>query len=138
MKKKRFSLLVAVCVMGLVLISAIGYVMPRCFLRGLTPSDVSSISVFDGNTGKAFEIRAPEDIRHIVENIQACNMKKEKLSLGYSGYGFRLYFYGEDGKELECLIINSDRTLRKDPFFYSCEGYLCFDYLKEREERKAH
>ncbi|MGN8697642.1 hypothetical protein ACTNE3_11435, partial [Bacillota bacterium HCP3S3_F1_1] len=33
------------------------------------------------------------------------------------------------------FILNSDNTICKDPFFYRCDGGLCFDYLKTCEEK---
>ena len=39
-------------------------------------------------------------------------------------------------KKIRLIIaINSSNTIRKDPFFYRCDGNLCFDYLKELEEK---
>ena len=39
-------------------------------------------------------------------------------------------------KKIRLIIaINSSNTIRKDPFFYRCDGDLCFDYLKELEEK---
>ena len=29
----------------------------------------------------------------------------------------------------------SDNIIRKDPFYYRCDGGLCFDYLKACEEK---
>ena len=35
------------------------------------------------------------------------------------------------------IILNSDDTIRKDPFFYKCDGGLCFDYIKEIWKSKS-
>ena len=107
-------------------------------MSGIEPSDVKSISVFDGNTGNSFEISDTEEIHYIVENIQGIQMEKDKISIGYSGYSFRMKFYNEKGKEIESFIMNSDDTIRKDPFFYRCDGNLCFDYLKELEGKLSN
>ena len=44
-------------------------------------------------------------------------------------------YVDENGNEIESFIINSPNTIRKDPFFYRCDGDLCFDFLKELEEK---
>ncbi len=93
-----------------------------------------AISVFDGNTGESFDIIDRDEIHYLVENIQTTDLKKDKISLGYSGYRFRMSFYDKAGKEIESFMMNSADTIRKAPFFYRCDGSLCFDYLKELEK----
>jgi hypothetical protein len=44
-------------------------------------------------------------------------------------------FYDNSGKEIDSFIINSTDTIRDDPFFYCGNGDLCFDYLKELEDK---
>lgn len=136
--KQKIFLLIIVIIIAAIAISLVWYFSPKTFLSGVEPSDVKSISVFDGNTGKGFDISDTDEIRYIVENIQGCKMERDKVSIGYEGYRFRMCFRDEAGKEIECFIINSDNTIRKDPFFYRCDGGLCFDYLKELEEKYLH
>ena len=92
-------------------------------------------SVFDGNTGESFDFSDTDEIRYVVENIQSAKMKKDTLSIGYTGYSFHISFFDESGKEIESFIINSSDTIRKDPFFYRCDSDLCYDYLKGLEEK---
>lgn len=33
------------------------------------------------------------------------------------------------------IILNSDDMIRKDPFFYRCDGGLRFEHIKEIESR---
>jgi hypothetical protein len=96
---------------------------------------VKSISVFDGNNGNGFAIEDESEIQYIVENIQSIAMTREKVSVGYSGYTFRMKFYDSNGNEMDGFIINSSNTIRNDPFFYRCNGDLCFDYIKELEDK---
>lgn len=138
MRRKQKTLLsILAVIIVIIVILAIWYFLPKSFLRGVSPTDVTAISVFDGNTGKSFTIDNREEIKYIVENIQSREMKKDKISLLHSGYSFRMSFYGEKEKVLDSFIINSPNTIRSDPFFYSCEGGLCFDYLKELEDQYA-
>lgn len=133
MKKKKVSLLIIIAILALLAISAIWYFLPIGFLSGVEPFDIKSIAVFDGNTGIRFDISDIDEICYIVENIQDTRMERDKISTGYSGFSFHMRFYDETGKEIESFVINSSDTIRKDPFFYRCDGNLCFDYLKELE-----
>lgn len=131
MKGKKWQALI----LGAVLLAAAGaawYTTPCTFLRGVEPAQVKRISVFDGNRGAAFDIVDPEEIGYIVANIQEQELERDKVSVGYSGFRFRLGFYDGAGRELESFVLNSASDLRKDPFFYRCDGGLCFDYLQER------
>ena len=134
MKNKKFRLIIAITFV-LAAALAIWYFNTTTFLRKVNPSDIKSISVFDGNTGESFDFSDTDEIRYVVENIQSTKMKKDTLSMGYTGYSFRISFFDENEKEMESFIINSSNTIRKDPFFYRCDGDLCFDYLKELEEK---
>lgn len=109
------------------------YFTPKTFLKNIESTDVKDISVFDGNTGKSFKINDPEEIAYIVENIQGIEMKRDNISVNYIGYSFRMSFYGENETALESFYMNSDDTIRSDPFFYHCDDGLCYDYLKELE-----
>lgn len=138
LKKKRkalFSIMAAVVI--ITAISAAWYFMPKTFLEGVGAVDVKFISVFDGNTGKSFYVDKPEEITYIVENIQNIKMKRDKISVSYSGYFFRMIFCDENEKVVGHFIMNSADTIRRDPFFYRCDGGLCFDYLKELEGKYA-
>ncbi len=121
-------------IVSIVLILLVVWFTPKTFGKGVSPEQVRHISVFDGNTGAEFMIDSPDDIKYIIENIQSISMKKSGISLGKLGYSLKISYVGENGEDLIPLfIMNSDTTIRKDPFFYSCEGGLCFDYIKGLE-----
>ena len=132
--KKKISMLIIAIVIAIIAISAVLYFSPRTFLSRVDPSDVKSIAVFDGNTGERFVIDDLAEIKYIVENIQGIEMERYKVSVGYSGFFFRMSFNGSNGKEIDSFVINSTYTIRDDPFFYRCNGGLCFEYLKELED----
>ncbi|HBA47353.1 MAG TPA: hypothetical protein DCZ91_06055 [Lachnospiraceae bacterium] len=134
MKKK--VVIPVIVLLILIALAAIFYVTPKTFGKNVNPSDVDHINVFDGNTGVGFTIDNPEDIQYIVENIQSYQMKKDGVSLGKMGYGLKItYIAGSDKTVILKFILNGDHTIRKDPFFYRCDGGLCFDYIKEIESR---
>lgn len=132
MKKNAVIIICVIAVLAMAL-SAV-YFIPKTFGKNVEPSEVAKINVFDGGTGVGFTVDNPEDIRYIVENIKGKTMKKNGLSIGKMGYGFRVEYIGNDGKAvIPEFIINSESDMRKDPFFYSCDGGLCFDYLMDLE-----
>ncbi len=133
MKKKIVIPIIAVV---LLIVLAVGYYsMPKTFGKNVNSSEVDHINVFDGNTGTNFIITDREDIKYIVENIQSYYMKKDGISLGKMGYGFKICYMDSGDKDvIPEFILNSDDTIRKDPFFYVCDGGLCFEYIKECEE----
>jgi hypothetical protein len=129
-KGRKIALLILVVVVAAIAISAAWYFTPKTFLKGIDPSHVGSIAVFNGNNGNGFVIEEESEIQYIVENIQRTPMTREKVSVGYTGYSFRMKFYDNRGKEIDSFILNSATTIRDDPFFYRCSGGLCFDYLE--------
>ena len=74
---------------------------------------------------------------YIVANIQGISIEKENgISLGRTGYSFKISYINSNDKDIiPVFILNSDNTICKDPFFYRCDGGLCFDYLKACEEK---
>lgn len=134
MKKK---VLISASIIAILLIAAVCcYFMPKTFGKHVNPSDVDHIIVFDGNTGTGFTITDSEDIEYIVENIQNISMRRHGISLGRMGYGFKIgYVTSNDKAVIPLFYLNSDSTIRKNPFFYRCDGGLCFEYLKVCEEK---
>lgn len=59
-KQKVFLFLLALFVLAAIL--ALWYFAPKTFLKGIEAAEVKTISVFDGNSGKSFEISDPEEI----------------------------------------------------------------------------
>ena len=133
MKKNR--LLVFVCVVLVVAFVCLctWYSAPRRFLRGVDAEAVSKILVFDGGTGQNFEITEREEISAIVENIQNVSMKRGKRSDGYDGFRYSLKFVDSSGQAIDSFVVNSEDTIRDDPFFWHCDGELCYEYLGEIE-----
>ena len=134
MKKKYILCGVAAILVISVSIIFIWYFSPKTFLKNVNASDVYAISVFNGSTGKSYTIENSDEIKYIVENIQGIEMKRNNISSNYDGFGFSLTFKDADGNTIDGFIVNSAETIRDDPFFYRCEGGVCFEYLKSLEE----
>lgn len=126
---KKQILIPIVIFSTLILIGVFYYFLPTTIGKGIEPAEVSQISVFDGTNGKSFTIDNSQDIQYIVENIQSHSMQKDGLSLGYMGFHFRVQYLDSKDKVITEFILNSDDSIRKDPFFYRCNGGLCIDYL---------
>ena len=94
--------------------------------------------VRNGNNGSTFEIESQEDILYIVDNIQKHSFKKEGFSLFRMGTFYTLSFYNSDERLISKFIINSDDTIRKDPFFYRTNSgglQSIVDYLDTLEDK---
>ena len=130
MKKKSILLLSVVVIL---LTGMIVWFIPLD-LMDLDPNEVVEIVVFNGNSGNATHIADKEQIQHIVENLNDVEVKRSKPSVGYSGYGFKVTIYLSDGNEADDwnnFIINSEDTIRKDPFFYSViKGNIDYIYIE--------
>ncbi len=89
-----------------------------CSITDIAHSDVSKINIFDGNTGNSITITNATDIEHIIQNLNMISLRKEKISIGYTGYSYRTTVYKINGDVYKKFIINSGDTIRMDPFFY--------------------
>ena len=113
-----------------VLIAVAYFYAPVTFLKGMDPADVDCITIFDGNTGSVSEVTKSKDVAYIVENLQSVPVRRTGISILEPGYRFRMTFTDGKGTVVEELIVNSEDTIRQDPFFLTTEeGGLCFDYI---------
>ena len=129
MQKRKSISIILVAI--LIIIAIIYYFTPKTFGQVINPAVVDHINVFDGNTGVGFTIDNPEDIKYIVENIQSKSMRRSGISIGRVGYLFSITYVDSNDKAIvSTFFINGEDTIRKDPFFYRCDGGLCVDYLK--------
>lgn len=131
MKKKIFVLLSVVLI--LILGVAVWYNIPIDLIN-LDPNEVMEIVVFNGNSGETTHITDEQQIQHIIQNLNDVEVKRSKPSVGYMGYSFKMTIYLSDGNEADGwnnFIINSENTIRKDPFFYSVvSGEIDYDYIE--------
>ncbi len=133
MAKRAGKYLLILGIFGLLFL--VWWFAPHKLLDGVNVSEIAYIEVQDGNTGKHFEIANSEYISYIVHNLKQAELYKKGLSLGHSGYGYKLKFY--DGRErmLASFTLNSKSNVRKDPFFYvSSNVALCTDYIAKLED----
>lgn len=130
--KKKIAILLSAAVILLTGI-AVWYNVP-IDLMDTDPKDVMEIVVFNGNSGNATHITDKEQIRHMIDNLNDTEVKRSKPSAEYAGYGFKVTIYLSDGNEAgdwNNFIINSEDTIRKDPFFYSVtKGTIDYDYIE--------
>ena len=129
--KKKVSILSVVLI--LLVGIAVWYHAP-IDLMNLDANEVLEIVIFNGNSGNTTHIEDKEQIQHIIGNLNDVEVKRSKLSAGYTGYSFKLTIYLSDGNEADDwnnFIINSEDTIRKDPFFYSVtKGTIDYNYIE--------
>lgn len=116
-KKKQVFLLILTAIALFCGLYAITYIPKK--IVTIEPAEVSKIEIFDGNQGEMITIDNAEHIENIISNLNDITFSKGKLSLGYSGYRFRVTIYDNTGKEYKELIINSDEKIRYHGFFYT-------------------
>lgn len=130
--KQKIVIVLSVIVIFLAGI-AIWYNVP-IDLMNLEYNEVVEIVVFNGNSGNVTHITDKEQIQHIVENLNTIEIRRSKLSVGYSGHSFKVTICLSDENEIgnwKNFIINSDDTIRKDPFFYSVtKGKIDYSYIE--------
>lgn len=130
--KKKLKWLIPVVLFIIIIVGLAWYKTP-IDLMDLSSDDIVEIVVFNGNTGKTTHITDTEQIEHIADNLNDVVIKRGKISVGYTGYSFKITIYMSDGNEADGwnnYIINSSDTIRKDPFFYNVvEGNIDYDYI---------
>lgn len=103
-------------------------------MLNLDAEKVATIKVQNGNTGKMLEITNQEDIYYLIEEWNNTKLLRQKISLGYMGYGFRVTIIDANGKKLSGrndFYINTKEVMRKNPFFYNLQsGSLNYDYIQ--------
>ncbi len=107
-------------------------------LMDLKPEKVMEITVFNGNTGNVTHITDKEEIENMINDLNDVKLRRDKLSTGYTGFSFKITIYLTDGNEADGwnnFIINSEDTIRKDPFFYRVtEGNIDYEYIESITE----
>lgn len=131
------KIIISLSVVVILLVGAILWFNAPLDLMDLDPGEVKEIVVFNGNSGNTTHITDKEQLQHIVDNLNDVEVKRTKLSVGYTGYSFKVTIYLPDGNEADGwnnFIINSDDTIRKDPFFYSVtKGNIDYAYIEAVE-----
>lgn len=135
--KKKYIVYITTAILVVVFVAiTIWYFSPKTFLKDRNSDDISSISIFNGSTGKNFVIEDAGEIEYIISNIQNSKWYRSGISSFHDGYSFNLTFKDKDGKEIDSFIINNQYLIRDDPFFYkSTEVPLCYDYLQALENK---
>lgn len=116
MKRKKLVVILGVALVVMV-VFFVWWNVPSS-LTNISPSEVSKIEFFDGGTGNSITVADAAEIKHIINNLNAVSVKKRKVSLGYLGYSFKTTIYRTNGAVYKTFMINSNDSIRKDPFFY--------------------
>jgi hypothetical protein len=109
--------------------------LPRNMIS-IDPDKVSTITIFNGGTGKSIEITSDPELAYIMNNLNDVTFQKGKLSLGYMGFSFRLTINNGKGKMIKELIVNSEDTIRYKGFFYrATKNEIDYNYLLSLYEK---
>lgn len=127
-KNKKIFLLIAIVIVLFGGLFATTYI-PKKIIT-IDASIVSKIEIFDGNRGELVTVTEAEPKEHIISNLNKIAFNKGKLSIGYSGYKFRMTIYKDNGKEYKELIINSNERIRYKGFIYTDEtNSIDYNYI---------
>ena len=78
------------------------------------------IVVFNGNSGNTTHITDKEQIQHIIENLNDVEIKRNRLSVGHSGYSFQLTIYLSTAMKQAIGITSlSIRMMRSEEIHFS-------------------
>src|SRR5690554_1920085 len=101
-------------------------------ITDIAPAEVLKINILDGSTGNSITVTKAADMEYIIQNLNTVNLRKEKFSIGYTGYSYRTTIYKANGDIYKEFYINSSDTIRRDPFFYrdSSES-IDYNFIKE-------
>ncbi|EEG78595.1 hypothetical protein [Dethiobacter alkaliphilus] len=114
----------------IIVLALIWWFMPNS-LTSIDPEKVSVIIIFNGNTGNSTTISESDDVSYIIDSFNKTTIRKEKLSIGYMGYGYLLTIIKNDASIYNEFIINSANNIRKDPFFYQVTtNSIDYDYIQ--------
>lgn len=121
---------IPVLIIILVILGGILWYQTPVGVLNISANDVSKINIFDGSTGQAIDITEGKDREYFINDLNALQMKRRGLSLGYMGYRFRVTIDTKNGRQIT-FIVNSANDIRKDPFFYNIvEGEIDFEFIE--------
>ena len=130
MKTNMKKIGIPVLIIILVILGIIVWYQAPVGVLNISANDVSKINIFDGSTGQAIDITEGTDREYFINDLNALQMKRRGLSLGYMGYRFRVTIDTKNGRQIT-FIVNSANDVRKDPFFYNIvEGEIDFEFIE--------
>lgn len=137
MMKKICIVLAIVLVLG-----AIGfgfyYTSPASFFEKISQENVDCIAVFNGRTGRSFNVTDADELATILQSLKNVTARRNGLSIREDGYGYRLTLMDQSGKALDVITVNTETSLRRDPFLYEItNGTLCYEFLEALETEMA-
>ncbi|MBR6402876.1 MAG: TlpA family protein disulfide reductase [Eubacterium sp.] len=106
---------------------------PKKFFGNVDSYDVTNVIVYDGETGKEFNINQADNIQFIVDNLKGIKAYRSKLGVGSSAEGLKVSLKTDDTLLGEVIITGSD-SLRDNLFVYKTDNFICYDYIKDIEE----
>lgn len=117
-KDQRKKILIAICCVVVIAISAIGVTYIPHKIITIKPSEVTSIFIQSGSTGKGVTISDKDSIQHIIENLNGITFSKNKLSFFMTGWSLRIKINKQDGSLYKELVIDGTSQVRYAGFFY--------------------
>lgn len=129
MKRKNIVLIIVSVI--LVIVAAYGgfmYIPQR--IVAISPSDISSIKIGNGDAEKEITITERSDIEHIIGNLNDIRFYRKKSATNHGGYSYDITIYKNDENVYKDLVINSSDTIRYGASFYKDNtNSIDYDYI---------
>lgn len=124
--KKKTLIIVLSIILALVIAFLIWFFMPRKIIT-VDIDKAKSITLFNGTTGRTFEITDKEEIEYIYDKLKDVRCRVEWLS--GMGSTYQVYFEDADGHTLDYVILKLTSRVARD-------GFDIFDYkiIKGRDD----
>ncbi|MBQ6293638.1 MAG: helix-turn-helix transcriptional regulator [Lachnospiraceae bacterium] len=144
-KKKTAALKLAFAILILgVILGIVWWSTPKRFLKNVDPEDVHLIYIFDGNTGKEFNLSDTAEIRFFITSVSGMELYKTRFGVSY-GSAFRVTVFVRrkepwksiliSEKQLPTFVISGSNALKQGLVLWSgIDGGLPYDWLTEMEE----
>lgn len=131
MKTKR-KLLIGLATILIVIAGIVLYfLVPQKVLH--TDEQVASITLFNGNSGRSATITNPEEIEYIISMFNDKKFSATGIAAFRMGYGVRVKYFDEKGKEILQFIENGETKVRYRGLFYELQdGSIDYTYLENR------
>lgn len=129
-KELRKKILIAICAVVVITIAAFGATYIPHKIIAIKPSEVASILIQSGNTGKRVSISDKDSIQHIIENLNGITFSKNKMSFFMVGWSLSIQINKQDGKPYKELVIDGTSQVRYAGFFYKdSTGSIDYNYM---------
>ena len=117
-KTKRLRLLI----FSALLVLTVGLLAGCSHTMRFSIGTAAKITVRSGSTFKVATVTDAETIRKITDNVNQITYQRSESSVNWAGWGYRLIWYGADGKQMEDITVQNDELINYRNYFWDSYG----------------